>query len=99
MYFIPSIYAHVISGGVLLVGVIYLALYSSKIMSRDPYQLLVLILLISISVGLHGISHMGLETVYNYNPLSLSLKQNEAYHPLDCPYRRGNCPYFKDNSI
>ena len=101
MYFTPSIYSHVISGGVLLAGVIYLALYSSKIMSRDPYQLLVLILLISISVGLHGISHMGLETVYNYNPLSLSLslKQNEAYHPLDCPYRRANCPYFKDNSI
>ncbi len=86
-------YAHGISGGVLLIGAIYLALYSSKIMSRDPYQLLVLLLLISISVGIHGISHIGLESVYNYNPLSLSFIQTEGYHPLDCPYRRSNCPY------
>ncbi len=99
MFYTPSIYAHVISGGLLLVGSIYLAVYRSKIMSRDPYQLLVLILLISISVGLHGISHMGLEYVYN-------LKKTEAYHPLDCPYRKCNCPYrncncpfSKDNSI
>jgi hypothetical protein len=109
MFYSPSIYAHVISGVVLFVGAIYLALYSSKILSRNPYQLLVLILLISISAGVHGISHIALETVYNYNPLSLfNRKQSEAYHPLDCPYRRsgncphrrsGNCPFFKDNSI
>ncbi len=84
-------YAHFISGGVLVVSALYLVVYSSKLMSRDPYQILVLLLLISISVGIHGISHMGLESVYNYNPLSFI--QTEGYHPLDCPYRRSNCPY------
>jgi hypothetical protein len=98
MYFHPSIYAHTISGGLLLAGIIYLALYISKIISRDPYQIVVLILLFSIAIGVHGISHTGLESVYNYNPLSiLTGKQSESFHPIDCPYRRHcNCPYLRD---
>jgi len=89
MNFIPSMYAHTISGGILIAGIIYLALYISKIISRDPYQIVILILLFSIAMGIHGISHMGLESVYNYNPLSLFTgKQTEPYHPLDCPYRQ-----------
>lgn len=86
MNYIPSVYAHIISGGVLFTGIIYLVLYISKIISRDPYQIVVLILLLSIAIGIHGISHAGLESVYNYNPLSLfSGKHTEPYHPLDCP--------------
>ena len=101
MFYSPSVYAHIISGGVLFVGAIYLAIYNSKIMSRDPYQILILILLISISAGLHGLSHMGLEYVYNYNPLSLfNRKETEAYHPVDCPHRRsGDCPFFRQMDI
>jgi len=72
---IPSMYAHTISGGVLILGIIYVIVYISKIMARDPYQILVLILLFSIAMGIHGISHMGLESVYNYNPLSLFINR------------------------
>jgi hypothetical protein len=67
----PSIYAHTLSGGALLLSMLYLALYFSKIVSRDPYQVILLILLFSIAIGIHGLSHAGLEAVYKYNPLNL----------------------------
>jgi hypothetical protein len=59
------------SGAALVAGMIFLVAYSSKILSRDPYQILVLILLFSIAIGIHGLSHAGLEAIYKYNPLSL----------------------------
>ncbi len=83
------------NGGLLFAGIIYLTLYISKIVSKDPYQIVLLIFVLSIAIGIHGISHVGLESVYNYNPLSIfNTKQSEPYHPIDCPYRRHcNCPY------
>ena len=68
-----SLYAHILSGTLLFVAAVYLALYASKIVSRNPYQNIVLLLLASIALGIHGLSHLGLEAVYNYNPLTLLL--------------------------
>ena len=72
----PSIYAHTLSGGALLLSMLYLALYFSKIVSKDPYQVLLLILLFSIAMGIHGLSHAGLEAVYKYNPFNLLPKMD-----------------------
>jgi hypothetical protein len=44
-------------------------LFYSQIKSKGVFALLVIILLISIALALHGISHLGMEVVYNYNPL------------------------------
>ena len=71
MNYSPSVYAHTIGGGALLAAMVYLALHTSKIISRDPYQILVLILLFSMAISIHGLSHVALESVYKYNPLSL----------------------------
>ena len=71
MYLIPSVYAHMLSGIILFVSVIYVGVHISKIMSKDPYQIAVLIILFSIAVSLHGMSHLGLESTYNFNPLLL----------------------------
>jgi hypothetical protein len=68
MYQVPSVYAHILNGLLLFAGVVYVVL---NVRARDPYQILVLILLFSMAVGIHGISHMGLEYLYGYNPLSL----------------------------
>ena len=70
---IPSVYAHVLSGVVLAVGVLYLVLNMTKIVLKDPYQIVLLILLVSIALGVHGLSHAKLESAYNYNPLALLL--------------------------
>jgi len=72
MYQVPSVYAHILNGLLLFAGVVYLIVFRA----RDSYQILVLILLFSMAVGIHGISHMGLEYVYGYNPLSVIYTKN-----------------------
>jgi len=72
MYQVPSVYAHILNGLLLFAGVVYLIISRA----RDSYQILMLILLFSMAVGIHGISHMGLEYVYGYNPLSVIYTKN-----------------------
>jgi hypothetical protein len=67
----PSFYSHVLNMLLLLVAVFIFIKNYSNIMKLEPYKKIVIALLFSITLGMHGISHFGLETNYNYNPLSL----------------------------
>jgi hypothetical protein len=67
----PSFYAHIMNGLILLVAFIILYKNYSKISNLDPYKKLILTLLFSIGVGVHGLSHLGLEQIYNFNPMQL----------------------------
>ena len=71
MILLPSLYAHVINGILLLVAFILLLQNYSYIKSMDKYRLILLVLLFSIATGVHGLSHLGLEKTYGYNPLQL----------------------------
>ena len=70
IYLIPSVYAHIINGILLLFALVLLYTNYSKIKSIEPYKLIVLMLLLSLTFGVHGLSHLGLEKQYNYNPLA-----------------------------
>jgi len=70
IYLIPSVYAHIINGLLLLFALVVLYTNYSKIKSIEPYKLIVLTLLLSLSFGVHGLSHLGLEKQYNYNPFN-----------------------------
>ncbi len=65
----PSIYAHIFNGLLMLLAVVLLYRNYKNIVSLRPYEHLVLVLLFSITVGVHSLSHLGLESVYNFNPL------------------------------
>jgi hypothetical protein len=67
----PSFYSHVLNMLLLIVAVFIFINNYTYIMKLEPYKKIVLALLFSITLGMHGISHLGLETNYNYNPLSL----------------------------
>lgn len=67
--FIPSFYAHVLNALLMLAAVIVVAINFSKIRNLDAYALTKLFLIASIAVGVHGLSHQGLERTYDYNPL------------------------------
>jgi hypothetical membrane protein len=67
----PSIYAHIMNGLLIFAALIVLYTSYSKISNLEPYKRIILVLLFSISIGLHGISHLGLEKVYGYNPISI----------------------------
>jgi hypothetical protein len=72
MVLLPSLYAHVINGILLLVAFILLYKNYSSIKSMDKYRLILLVLLFSIATGVHSLSHLGLEKIYGYNPLQLT---------------------------
>ena len=69
MILLPSLYAHVINGILLLVAFILLLQNYRTINHIDKYKLIILVLLLSIATGVHGLSHLGLEKNYGYNPL------------------------------
>jgi hypothetical protein len=69
MILIPSFYAHVINGILLLAAFIILLQNYSSFKNLDKYRLIIIVLLFSIAAGVHGLSHLGMEKIYGYNPL------------------------------
>jgi hypothetical protein len=54
----------------MLIAVIILFKYYGEIVKSSPYRLLSIVLLLSIAVGVHGLSHLGLEQSYGLNPFT-----------------------------
>jgi len=54
----------------MLVAFILLYKNYSKISKLEPYKLVILTMILSICVGVHGLSHAGLESIYNFNPMA-----------------------------
>ena len=67
----PSFYAHVLNGVLLFIAIILFYTNYSKIIQLEPYKLISITLLLSLTVGIHGLSHLGLEKEYGYNPLAI----------------------------
>ena len=62
----PSFYARVLNAILILVAVMLLVKHYRTL---RPYEVIVVALLFSIGMGVHGLSHLGLETAYGFNPL------------------------------
>jgi hypothetical protein len=83
MYFKPSIAAHTIHGVLAMLAIVFLLAFSYKLQTLDAYRILVLLLLFSIVIGIHGISHQGLERDYGYTPYSWFAAL--PLRPMECP--------------
>jgi len=70
LFYIPSFYAHTLNGILLLAAFVVLYRNFSYIKNVDKYRLITLILLFSSAAGIHSLSHLGLESVYGFNPLN-----------------------------
>jgi len=66
---IPSIYAHILNGIFVFTAVFFVIWNISNFQKIDNYKKLLILFLLSISIGIHGISHIGLEATYHYNPM------------------------------
>ena len=65
----PSIMAHILNGLFLMI-ILWFSLYHyHTLVNLEVYQKLVLLFLLTLTIGLHGLSHLGLERVYSLNPL------------------------------
>lgn len=69
--FAPSFFAHVMSGLFLLVAFILLYKNYSIIKNLDKYRLITIILVFSIAIGIHSLSHLGMETIYGFYPIAI----------------------------
>ena len=69
VYLNPSFYAHIVNAIFLLVAFILFYKNFSEIMKTKPDKLIIIMLLFSLAIGVHGLSHLGLESVYGYNPM------------------------------
>jgi hypothetical protein len=67
----PSILAHMLNGILLFASIFLIVFYAPKL---DTFRTIILLILLSIAAGIHGLSHLGLERVYGYNPLSATQK-------------------------
>lgn len=68
----PSFLAHVLNGLVLftLLIIILNNYLSGTLFNKQTTELISLILLFSIAIGVHGISHLFQEVYYGWNPLN-----------------------------
>lgn len=84
MHFRPSIITHTLHGILAIVAIVLLFVFSNKLQTLDAYRILVLILLFSATIGIHGISHLGLEREYGYSPYAWFV---EPFPPqrMECP--------------
>jgi ABC-type polysaccharide/polyol phosphate export permease len=70
VYLAPSFYAHMLNAFVMIFAIGILYVHFAVFKKMDPYRLIMLALLFSIVFGIHALSHLGLEKVYNFNPLA-----------------------------
>jgi hypothetical protein len=65
----PSLLAHVF--GALLTGVVFILIIFNfrEIQKESVFNIIILLSTISGLITLHGLSHLGLESVYGFNPL------------------------------
>ena len=71
MTYVPSVYAHILNGALLLLAIYLVFLNFSSVKRLDAFRLISLTLAFSAAVGVHGLSHLGLERAYSYNPIDM----------------------------
>jgi hypothetical protein len=69
IFYAPSFYSHILNSFFMVLAMVILYKNYASIRVRTPYQLVTLYLLLSIAVGIHGISHLGLEKIYDFYPI------------------------------
>jgi hypothetical protein len=67
----PSINSLFVTGLFMFFIFIILIMNYKQIKNLDSYRKLSILSLIAIAIGVHGLLHLGTETVYNFNPYNL----------------------------
>ena len=57
-----------------MLAFVFSLLFFSKLRALDSYHIVILLLLSSVAVGVHGLSHLGLERVYGFNPMNILVR-------------------------
>jgi len=60
--------AHALNGILMLAAAIVATMNVRVLWHLDPYKKVMILLVFSVAMGIHAISHLGLEFVYGLNP-------------------------------
>ena len=69
MLLAPSMMAHSLNGILMFAAVVVAYMNYRVLYNLDPYKKVLILLVFSIALGVHAMSHLGLESVYGLNPL------------------------------
>jgi hypothetical protein len=64
----PSFNSLFVTGTILLFILFIFVTNFKQIQRLDSYHKLIILSLITIAVGIHGLIHLGVESIYNFNP-------------------------------
>ena len=65
----PSFYALFLTGIIYIIIIIVIIKNYKKIQNYSIDKIIILFSIIGILIGVHGLLHLGLESIYNFNPL------------------------------
>ncbi len=65
----PSFFALVITGIISFIVLFIAFTNSTSIMKLGPNKKIAVLSLVGLTIGIHGLLHLGMESVYNYNPM------------------------------
>jgi hypothetical protein len=69
-----SFYSHLVHIMLIVLALFFVVSNYSYIEKMMPEKKINTLLLFSVAAGVHGLSHLGLESVYNYNPMGFIAK-------------------------
>ena len=64
----PSMMAHALNGVFVFAAAIVAYMNVRVLWHLDPYKKVMILLVFSVALGIHALSHLGLESVYGLNP-------------------------------
>ncbi len=67
IYYAPSFYAHILQSIILLFAFIYFFINYKYFSKLSQYQIMILLLLSIGVIGIHGLTHSSLESIYGFN--------------------------------
>lgn len=67
----PSFNSLVITGFAMLFAVVLFVKHHKSFLQMDHYKQIKLLFMFSIAIGIHGLLHLGVESIYNFNPYKL----------------------------
>jgi hypothetical protein len=60
--------AHALNGLLMFAAVVIAYMNFRVLYKLDPYKKVMILLVFSVAIGIHALSHLGLESVYGLNP-------------------------------
>ena len=66
----PSMMAHALNGVLMFAAVVVAYMNVRFLYKLDPYKKVMILLVFSVALGIHALSHLGLESAYGLNPFN-----------------------------